>query len=150
SLERGPATGSAGDEPEPVSAEPAGLQPLRWRIPLLTWPATAAGWAGLGLALCLFPALLYLLIRFVARRGVWLDLKMSLWSHARVTSLDDVRENTLVLGPPHSGKSQLIRRPEFRVVDLLAVETTQSWNETLAEARTWEKGVVAIDHFQVL
>ncbi|HEU5180794.1 MAG TPA: hypothetical protein VFW45_08375 [Candidatus Polarisedimenticolia bacterium] len=137
SLVKGP--GGAGDH-----------LPLGSEVPLLSLPTTAPGWLGVLLGFALLPVLLYLLVRSVLRKLFCIDLSLPSARPAENRVLGEVQVNTLVLGPPLSGKSRLIAGPEFQRIDIRQVEAAGKWDETLAQLAPQSGKVVAIDHFETL
>jgi hypothetical protein len=125
------------------------FQALRSRTPVLAWPEGGWGWFGVTVAALLLPIFLFLLVRSVMRRLFWYDLPDPVLNPVDVAGFE-AGENTLVLGLPGSGKSALIRRPEFEILDLCAVETDGAWTETMVRAGSCSKQGVAIDHFEIL
>src|SRR5262249_35456247 len=116
---------------------------------VLARPRGRWGWFAITVTILLFPIFLFILVRSVMRKLFWYDLPDPVLNSEDIARFD-ARENTLVLGLPGSGKSALIRRPGFEVLDLCAVETAGVWQATIDQVGSLSKQGVALDHFDIL
>ncbi len=117
-------------------------------VPLLRWPNTLGCWLVLLLAAPVFLFSIYALLRWMAERIVLFGLRVPALSKIAVCDLGTVTENTLVLGTPHSGKSKLLARPDFFLVDLRLIASANSWDEALKQELPKDRAVIAIDHLE--
>ncbi len=128
---------------------PAGdFLPMRSEVPVLGGPNSFGWWFGLVAMIVLVCVTVYLLVRFVANKIFLLGLLAPRASSAKIKDLGDVNENTLVLGMPHSGKSEFLARPGFHFVDLRQIVAAGTWQEALTREIPRYKKVVAIDHLE--
>ncbi|MBZ5548909.1 MAG: cache domain-containing protein [Acidobacteriia bacterium] len=127
--------------------EAAAFLPMSSNVPALRWPDGFWWWAGLVVTTAAFLLGIYLLLRSVARTAFLLDLVVPDADRVRATHLGAVSENTLLLGPPRSGKSMLLARTAFHRVDIGQIAAAGEWAEAL-EQELPKDTVLAIDHLE--
>jgi hypothetical protein len=104
-------------------------------ITAFEWPTGRWEWIGLSFGSGLLLVLLYVSVRTIAQRVFLLDLL-------------DPPTNLLVVGPPLSGKSALLQRDDFYVIDFH--KRGEQWSETINYEEIAQEAhkVVALDHFE--
>jgi hypothetical protein len=91
---------------------------------------------------------IYALVRWVAERIFLFGLSVNAVAKVAVCDLGNVTENTLVLGLPHSGKSKLLARSDFFLMDLRQIASSNTWDQALSKELPIETRVIAIDHLE--
>jgi hypothetical protein len=117
-------------------------------VPVLRWPNAFWCWIVLLLATPVFLLVIYVLVRWVAERIFLFGLSVPAVAKVAVCDLGSVTENTLVLGMPHSGKSRLLARADFFLVDLRQIASSNTWDQALIQELPKETRVIAIDHLE--
>lgn len=104
-------------------------------MPAFEWPTGRWEWSGVAFGLGLLLVLLYVSVRTIAQRVFLLDFL-------------DPPTNLLVLGPPLSGKSALLQRDDFYVIDFH--QRGEQWSETINYEQVTQEAfkVIALDHFE--
>jgi hypothetical protein len=114
-------------------------------IPDFEWPTGAFERSGLLLGSVFLVVLLYLSVRIIAQRVFLRDFLEP--PNPGQAALKELSRNVLLLGPPFSGKSELLHKQEgFCVVDL-----HKQWQKKTVTYQNVEQEVhkvIALDHFE--
>ncbi len=120
------------------------------QIPELITPIHLHAWLGLCVALFFLFLLPWILIRAISRRVFLLDLEEPAVSGREVLCSGRTAGNILAVGLPFSGKSELLKRDDVRLVDLRSSAREERWAETFPYGDLVKRAtqVIAIDHFE--
>lgn len=103
-------------------------------------------WTSLIVLLLIF----FLLLRFAAKRIFLLGVRFPSASQTAALLPEQVKKNLLILGPPYSGKSDLLITGNFKVFDLrkVAVEKDLVEQYHAMELSKSQNNIIAIDHLE--
>ncbi|MGE0683054.1 MAG: cache domain-containing protein [Candidatus Binatia bacterium] len=113
-------------------------------MPVFEWPTGVVEWGGVSLGSVLLLVFLYGSVHVIARRVFLRDFLEP--PNPGQTALKELSRNVLLLGPPFSGKSELLHKQEgFCVVDL-----HKQWKKTVTYQDVEQEAhkVIALDHFE--
>jgi len=139
-----------GDSKQNVGQASANSLCVSSRVPVWTLPETFAR-AVLTTLLCLwFVALIVLMVRFIAQRVFFLGFDPPPPSLGQNLLQGAINKNLILIGPPFSGKSDLLHRTDFQVLDLRRFAREEKWAETFnyGALKNATETILAIDHFE--
>lgn len=113
-------------------------------IPVFEWPTEAVEWGGAALGSVLLLILLYGSVHIIARRVFLRDFLEP--PNPGQAALKALSRNLLLLGPPFSGKSELLHKQEgFCIIDW-----HKQWQKTSARQDVEQEAhkAIALDHFE--
>ncbi len=93
--------------------------------------------------------LLFLLMRFIARRVLLINLHASRnLGKFELSSKDFMTHSVLLIGPPASGKTDLINSAGVHRIDMIQLATVKDWKELINRKKLAGHNVIALDHFE--